>query len=157
MKIHVTFKSYNWKWSEKNCWPPWKYVVTAAIWSDPTYAPLRDALKRPVVNPEVKMPADVYFITVNIGSEAPEAGVTNNKSLDGVMHITGMASGTPLHCTVTCRFALSLLKFQRGIWKAFIPLSAAIWCLGRLFSLLAPLVTSWECWVVSESCTTTRG
>ena len=36
-------------------------------------------------------------------------------------------------------------------------LSAAIWCLGRLFSLLAPLVTSWECWMVSESCTTTRG
>ena len=62
--------------------------------------PLRDAPKRPPVNPEVKIAADVNFITVNIGSEAPEAGVTGSKSLDGVMHITGMASGTPLHSTV---------------------------------------------------------
>ena len=99
-KTHVTFKTYNWKWSEQNCWPPCKYVVTAAIWSDPTYSPLRDARKRPLVNPKVKIAADVNFITVNIGFEAPEAGVTDSKSLDGVMHITGMASGTPLHSSV---------------------------------------------------------
>ena len=99
-KTHVTLKTYNWKWFEQKCWPPWKYVVTATIWSDPTYAPLRDALKRPLVNPEVKITADVNFITVNIGSKAPEAGVIDCKSLDGIMHINGMASGTPLHCTV---------------------------------------------------------
>ena len=99
-KSHVTFKTYPWKWSEQNRWPPWKYVVTAAIWSDPTYAPLRDALRRPLVNPDIKIAADVNFITVNVGSEAPEAGVTDSKSVDGVMHITGMAPGTPLHSTV---------------------------------------------------------
>ena len=114
-KTHVTFKTYNWKWSEKNCWPPWKYVVTAAIWSDPTYAPLRDALKRPLVNPEVKIAADVNFITVNIGSEAPEAGVTDSKSLDGVMHITGMASGTPLHSTVAnMPYCLVIVEVPKG-------------------------------------------
>ena len=48
----------------------------------------------------MKIAADVSFITVNIGCEAPEAEVTDSKSLDGVMHITGMAPGTPLHSTV---------------------------------------------------------
>ena len=67
-KSHVTFKTYTWKWFEQNCWPPWKYVVTVAIRSDPTYAPLGDALKRPLVNPEIKIAANVNFITVNIGS-----------------------------------------------------------------------------------------
>ena len=76
-KTHVTFKTYNWKLSEQNCWPTRRYVVTAAIWSDPTYAPLRDALKRPLVNPKVKIAADVNFITVNIRSEALVAGVTD--------------------------------------------------------------------------------
>ena len=119
-KTHVTFKTYNWKWSEQNCSPPWKYVVTAAIWSDPTYAPLRDALKRPLVNPEVKIAADVNFITVNIGSEAPEAGVTDRKSLDVVMHITWMASGTLLHSTVAnmpyCPIIVELPKgYMEGI------------------------------------------
>ena len=52
------------------------------------------------MNPEVKIAVDVNFITVNIGSEAQEAGVTDSKSLDGVMHITRMAFGTPLHSTV---------------------------------------------------------
>ena len=85
-KTDVTFKTYDWKWSEKNCWPPWKYVVNAAIWSDPTYAPLRDAVKRPLVNPEVKIAADVNFVTVDIGSEAPEAGVTDSKYLLGWGH-----------------------------------------------------------------------
>ena len=114
-KTHVTFKTYNWKWSEKSCWPPWKYVVTAAIWSDPTYAPLREALNRPLVNPEVKIAADVHFITVNIGSEAPEAGVTDSKSLDGVMHITGMASGTPLHSTVAnMPYYLIIVEVPKG-------------------------------------------
>ena len=42
--------------------------LTAAIRSDPTYAPLCDALKRPLVNLEVKIAADVNFITVNIWS-----------------------------------------------------------------------------------------
>ena len=46
------------------------------------------------------MAANVNFITVNTGSEAPEAGLTDSKSLDGVMQITGMAPGTPLHPTV---------------------------------------------------------
>ena len=32
-KSHVTFKTYTWKWFEQICWPPWKYVVTAAIWT----------------------------------------------------------------------------------------------------------------------------
>ena len=114
-KTHVTFKTYIWKWSEKNCWPPWKYVVTAALWIDPTYAPLREALKRPLVNPEVKIAADVNFITVNIGSEAPEAGVTNSKSLDGVMHITGMAFGTPLHSTVAnMPYCLIIVEVSKG-------------------------------------------
>ena len=49
-------------------------MVTAAVWSDPTYAPLRDALKCSLVFLEIKIVADVNFITVNIGSEAPEAG-----------------------------------------------------------------------------------
>ena len=114
-KTHVTFKTYNWKWSEKNCWPPSTYVVSAAIWSDPTYAPLRDALKRPLVNPEVKIAADANFITVNIGFEAPEAGVTDSKSLDGVMHITGMASGTPLHSTVASMpYCLIIVEVPNG-------------------------------------------
>ena len=114
-KTHLPFKTYNWKWSEQNCSPPWKYVVTFGIWSDPTYAPLRDALKRPLVNPEVKIAADVNFITVNIGSEAPEAGVTDNKSLDAVMHITGMASGTPLHSTVAnMPYCLIIVEVAKG-------------------------------------------
>ena len=114
-KTHVTFKTYNWKWSEKNCWPPWKYVVTAAIWSDPTYAPLRNALKLPPVNPEVKIAADVNFITEDIGFEAPEAGVTDIKSLDGVMHITGMASGMPLHSTVAnMPYCLIIVEVPKG-------------------------------------------
>ena len=114
-KSHVTFKTYTWKWSEQNCWPPWKYVVTAAIWSDPTYAPLRDALKRPLVNPEIMIAADVNFITVNIGFEAPKAGVTDNKSLDGVMHITGMASGTLLHSTVAnMPYCLIIVEVPKG-------------------------------------------
>ena len=97
LKSPVTFKTYTWKWSEQKCWPPCKYVVTAAISSDPTYAPLRDALKCPLVNRAIKRAANVNFITVNTGSEAPEAGLTDSKSLDGVMQITGMAPGTPLH------------------------------------------------------------
>ena len=95
--------------------PPWKYVVTAAIWSDPTYAPLRDALKRPLVNPAIKSAADVNFITVNIGSEPPEAAVTDSKSLDGVMHITGMAAGTPLHSTVAnMPYCLIIVEVPKG-------------------------------------------
>ena len=114
-KTHVTFKTYNWKWFEQNRWPPWKYIVTAAILSDPTYAPLRDALKRPLVNPEVKIAADVNFITVNIGSEAPEAGLTDSKSLDGVMHITGMASGTPLNSTVAnMPYCMIIVEVPKG-------------------------------------------
>ena len=114
-KSHVTFKTYTWKWSEQNCWPPSKYVVTAAIRSDPTYAPLRDALKRPLVNPEIKIAADVKFITVNIGSEAPEAGVTDSKSLDGLMHITRMASSTPLHSTVAnMPYCLIIVEVPKG-------------------------------------------
>ena len=114
-KSHVTFKTYNWKWSGQNCWPPWKYVVTAAIWSDPTYAPHHDALKRPLVNPEVKIAPDVNFITVKIGSAAPEAGVTDSKSLDGVMHITGMASGTPPHSTVAnMPYCLIIVEVPKG-------------------------------------------
>ena len=90
-------------------------MVTAAIWSDPTYAPLRYALKRPLVNPEVKIAANVNFITVNIGSEAPEAGVTDSKSLDGVKHITGMASGTPLHSTVAnMPYCLIIVEIPKG-------------------------------------------
>ena len=117
-KSHVTFKTYTWKWCEQNRWPPWKYVVNAAIYSDPTYAPLRDALKRPLVNPEIKIAVDVNFITVNIGCEAPEAGVTHSKSLDGVMHITGMAPSTPLHSTVAnmpyCRIIVEVPKGTYG-------------------------------------------
>ena len=114
-KTHVTFKTYNLKWCEKNCWPPWKYVVTAAIWNDPTYAPLRDALKRPLVNREVQIAVDLNFITVNIGSEAPEAGVTDSKSLDGVMHITRMACGTPLHSTVAhMPYCLIIVEVPKG-------------------------------------------
>ena len=76
---------------------------------------LRDALKRPLVNPEIKIAADVNFITVNIGSEASEAGVTDSKSLDGVMHITGMAPGTPLHSTVAnMPYCLSIVGFPKG-------------------------------------------
>ena len=52
------------------------------------------------MNPEIKIAVDVNFITVNIWSEALEAGLTDNKSLDGVMHIIGMAPGTPLHSMV---------------------------------------------------------
>ena len=115
LKIHITFNTYNWKWSEKNCSPAWKYVVTAAILSDPTYAPLRDALKRPLMNPEVKIAADVNFITVNIGSEAPQVGVTDSKSLDGVMHITGMAYGTPPHSTVAnMPYCLIIVEVSKG-------------------------------------------
>ena len=109
-KSHVTFKTYTWQ----SCWPPRKYAVTVAIWSDCTYAPLRDALKRPLVKPEIKIAADVNFITVNIWSEAPEPGVTESKSLDGVMPITGLACATPLHFTVAnmpyCRIIVEVPK-----------------------------------------------
>ena len=114
-KSHVPFKTYTWKWSEQNCWPPWKYVPTATIWSDPTYAPLRDALKRTLVNPEIKIAADVNFITMNIGSEVPEAAVTDSKSLDGVTHIIGMAPGTPLHSTVAnMPYCLIFVEVPKG-------------------------------------------
>ena len=53
--------------------------------------------------------------TVNIGSEAPEAGVTDSKSLDGVMHITGMAPGTPLHSTVVnMPYCLIIVEVSKG-------------------------------------------
>ena len=85
------------------------------MWSDPTYAPLRDALKRPLVNPEIKIAPDVNFITVNIGSEAPEAGVTDSKSLNGIMHIIGMASGTPLHSTMAnLPYCLIIVEVPKG-------------------------------------------
>ena len=67
------------------------------------------------MNPQVKIAVDVNFITVNIGSEAPEAGVTDSKSLDGVMHITGMASGTPLHSTVAnMPYCLIIVEVPKG-------------------------------------------
>ena len=67
------------------------------------------------MNPVVKIAADVNFITVNIGSEAPKAGVTDSKSLDGVMHITGMASGMPLHSTVAnMPYCLIIVEVPKG-------------------------------------------
>ena len=67
------------------------------------------------MNPEIKIAADVNFITVNIGSEALEAGVIDRKSLDGVMHITGMASGTPLHSTVAnMPYCLIIVEVPKG-------------------------------------------
>ena len=87
-----------------------------------------------------------------------KAGVTDSKSLDGVMHITGMASGTPLHSTVAnMLYCLIIVEVPKGHVEGIHSVVSAIWCPGRLFSLLAPLLTSWECWMVSESCTTTRG
>ena len=67
------------------------------------------------MNPDVKIAADVNFITVNFGSEAAEAGVIDSKSLDGVMHVTGMASGTLLHSTVTnMPYCLIIVEVPKG-------------------------------------------
>ena len=88
--------------------------MTSPIWSDPTYNALREALKRPLVNLELKILSDVNFLTVNIGSYAAERGVANNESLDGVMHVTPMVPGTPLHSTVAnmpyCLIVMEVLK-----------------------------------------------
>ena len=67
------------------------------------------------MNPDVKIAADVNFITVNIGSKAPQAGVTDSKSLHGVMHIIGMAPGTPLHSTVAnMPYCLIIVEIPKG-------------------------------------------
>ena len=74
-------------------WPPEKGVVRAAIWSDPTCSALREALKRPIVNPKLKIALDVYFATVNFGSDAPQKRVANNKKLEGIMGLTTICIG----------------------------------------------------------------
>ena len=63
-KTHIDFKVYNWQWSVQNYVPPWKYVVTTGFWSDPMYSALRKALKRPIVNLELKIAPDVNFLTI---------------------------------------------------------------------------------------------
>ena len=70
-KSHITCRVYNWKWFAQNCCPPWRYVVTTAIWSDPTYSALREASKRPIVNLELKIAPDVNFLNMNIGFDTP--------------------------------------------------------------------------------------
>ena len=117
-KTHISFKVYNWKWSPQNYWPPWKYVVTAAIWSDPTYSALRDALKRPIVHPELNIVPDVNFLTVNIGFDSPQTGVADSEKLEGFMHVTGMALGTPLHSTVAdMPYCLIIVEVPRGLME----------------------------------------
>ena len=67
------------------------------------------------MNPEIKIATDVNFITMNIGSDTPEARMTSSKSLDGVMHITGMARGTPLHSTVAnMPYCLIIVEVPKG-------------------------------------------
>ena len=52
---------------------------------------------------------------MNIGSEASKAGVTDSKSLNGVMHITRMASVTPLHSTVAnMPYCLIIVEVPKG-------------------------------------------
>ena len=53
-----------------------------------------------MVNPELKIAPSVNFPTVNIGSDAPRIGVADGEKREGVMAVTGMALGTPLHSTV---------------------------------------------------------
>ena len=39
------------------------------------------------------------FLTLNIGSDAPQTRVADSEKLDWVMHVTGIAPDTPLHST----------------------------------------------------------
>ena len=57
-------------------------------------------LKRPIINLELKFARDVKFLTLNIVSDAPQKGVADSEKPEGVMHVTGMALGTPLHSAI---------------------------------------------------------
>ena len=65
------FKASTRKFSPHVRWPIWKHVVKVAIWGDATCSALREALKPPLVNPELKIVFDIYFLPVKIGCEAP--------------------------------------------------------------------------------------
>ena len=85
------------------------------------------------MNPQIKVAADVKFITVNIGFEAPEVGVTNSKSLDGVMHTTGMAPGTPLHSTVAnMPYCLIIVEVPKGHMEGIHSVVSRNWVSGTL-------------------------
>ena len=60
------------------------------------------------MNPEVKIAADVNFITVNMG-------LRPQRRLNGVMHITGIASGTPVPSTVAnMPYCLIIVEVPKG-------------------------------------------
>ena len=63
------------------------------------YTSLREALKRPIVNLELKIAPNVHNQTVNIHSDASHKGVAGSEKLAGVMRVRGMVPGTHPPCT----------------------------------------------------------
>ena len=67
----MNFKTYTWRWTEEDPFPPWKYVVSALIWKDVSYVGLRESLSKPLVLPTVQANQDNFF-TVDLHMSATE-------------------------------------------------------------------------------------
>ena len=65
------FKTYTWRWTEEDPFPPWKYVVSAPLWKDVSYVGLRESLSKPLVLPTVQANQDNFF-TVDLHMGARE-------------------------------------------------------------------------------------
>ena len=136
-KTHISFKVYDLKWSPQNYRAPWKYVVIVAMWSDPTYSVLRDALERPIVNPELNIAPDVNFLTVDIGSDSDKTGVAYIEKLERVMHVTGIAPSTPLHTTVAnMPYCLIIFEVPSGLMEGIHYVVGRNWVSGTLVLLV---------------------
>ena len=70
-----------------------------------------------MVSAETLAPLE-FLLSVNIGSDAPRRGVADSEKLEGVMHVTGMAPGTPLHSTVAnMPCCLIIVEVPRGLME----------------------------------------